>query len=377
MFLRTIDRVQRLDEEGSLYYLEYNAPFYLLEKYVNYLAKPACSTFCAQTPEGEHLFARNYDYLHYKNNDRNSEITALNVVVKSKTIFAKYRSIAVCDGFWLDMAKGRMGTGSLDDGVTDISALALIPFLCMDGMNEKGLAVSIMHLPTENEWTPCEYPDLDALTPEQLRLVKRLTEPGATPKRLDSTIRSGVTMINEADHLAWSVNKNFAVHQTVKGRKTMFHPVLMRRMLDKCKNVEQAVKLARSVNIMSPLPDNDYHVMVADASGACVILEWINNELCVKELTHCTNFYKQREDGYGYGQDRDEIIAGHLDTCGGTMTEEEALRVLQEVSQDLRVKRFQGLTYWSSVYNLDKKTLRLWQNVDYDREYDFSLGGNK
>ena len=65
---------------------------------------------------------------------------------------AKYKSIGVCDAFWLDYQNGTYGNGSFDDGKTDLSAALLCPYLCMDGMNEMGLCVSIMALSVKGKW---------------------------------------------------------------------------------------------------------------------------------------------------------------------------------------------------------------------------------
>jgi len=371
-FIKSIESVKRIDDLGRLYYIENKSNYYLLEKYVNMLASPGCSTFLLENEQGEKLFCRNYDFVHYKYNDKKNDMTALNIVVHNKNWGAKYESIGVADGFWLDNAKGRLFEGSLDDGETDISSLALIPFLCMDGMNSKGLAVSIMHLPTENEWTEIEYKPYESLEEEEKKKCVHLENAGEEPKRLDVKVKSGFIAINDIDQKAWKVNKNFSAHQKVKGRKTMFHPVLMRRMLDYCKNVEEAVKLAKKTNIRSPLPDNDYHIMVSDKTGKAVVLEWVQNELIINETSLSTNYYLSREDHYGYGHDRYEMIQKAKEEKK-QFKEEEAIQLLKEVSQDFRENRFVGLTLWTSFYNLTKGTMKLWQFVDYEKGYDFEI----
>lgn len=370
-FIKSIETIKRLDKEGRLYYMENTSNYYFLEKYVNLLATPGCSTFVKEDSNGDYLFGRNYDFVHYKNNDKKNEMTALNIVVHNKNWGAKYESIGVADGFWLDNAKGRLFAGSLDDGVTDISSLALLPFLCMDGMNSKGLAVSIMHLPTENEWNAIEYKSYDSLNEEEKKKCIHLEQKGEEPPRLNYTVKSGFIAINDADKKAWSVNKNLSVKQNVKGRKMMFHPILMRRMLDYCKNVDEAIKLAQKTNVHSPLPDNDYHILVSDRRGQSVLLEWVHNELKVTPTTHSTNYYYAREDHYGYGHDRDTLIKAAVEDSN--FNEEKAKNILETVSQDFRHNKYKGFTLWTSLYNLNQGELKLWSYLDYTQDYKFNI----
>ena len=55
-----------------------------------------------------------------------------------------YVSIGLADAGWVGY-----GIGSLGDGVSDISMAVGLPYLIMDGMNEKGLAVSVFYLDGE------------------------------------------------------------------------------------------------------------------------------------------------------------------------------------------------------------------------------------
>lgn len=376
-FGRTVEKVTRIDKEGRLYYLDYDVNYYQLEGFIKLLVKPQCSTFLATTNEGDHLFARNYDFRHFKYNHTNvdEDFTGLNIVVHCKNPWAKYESIGVADGFWLDVKKGRYFEGVLDDGVTDISPLALIPYVCMDGMNSAGLGVSIMHLPTENDWIEIEYKEESELTEEEKKIAIILDKEGEMPKRLDIRVKHNAICLNIKDKKAWKANKHLAVHQKDFGKKLMLHPVLMRYMLDKCANVEEAIKLAKRTNIMSPLPDNDYHIMVSDKSGNSAILEWVKNKLIVTYTPHGTNYYLAREDHYGYGHDRDEIIKKVLDK--GVLSEKETLDTLIEVAQDYRINKYVGFTLWTSLYNLDKKSVKVYQFMDYEHPYEFKLDGGK
>lgn len=372
---RALDKIKKVDKRGLLYYMDYKADYYKLEKYVNLVAKPGCSTFLTKSLDGEQLFARNYDICHWRFNNRTTvdEITGLIVVVRCSSKKAKYKSLGVVDGFWLDVGKGRYFEGCLSDKKTDVTIMAVAPFAIMDGINDQGLAVSIMHLPTENEWTETDYIDFESLDAEGKANAKVMTNPSETPLRLDSTVKKGAVAINTSDRRSWAVNKNLSVHQNDPGKKTMMHPVLMRRMLDFCKDVDEAVELAKSVNVVSPLPDNDYHIMVSDRSGKSVVLEWIDNKLTVLDAQYCANFYLARDDHYGYGYERYDVMKACLNKYKNGMSEELAMRALQLASQNNLEGSDVSLTQWSSLYNLHKGTMKLTVFADYSKTYNYKI----
>ena len=295
---RALDKMKKVDERGLLYYMDYKADYYKLEKFVDKIVNPGCSTFLTKSLNGEMLFARNYDMCHWRYNRRGDpkDSTGLIIVVRCTNRKAKYKSLGVVDGFWLDVNKGRFFEGTLSDGKTNVTLMAAAPLAIMDGINDQGLAVSIMHLPTENEWNETAYIDFNSLTDDEKKLAKIYTNPGEKPPRLDYSVKKGAVAINTADRRSWTVNKNFAVKQSDPGKKTVIHPVLMRRMLDFAKNVDEAVEIAKSFNVQSPMRDNDYHIMVSDKSGKSVILEWVNNKLNVADAQQSTNFYLTRDD---------------------------------------------------------------------------------
>ncbi|MBQ0036387.1 MAG: linear amide C-N hydrolase, partial [Firmicutes bacterium] len=172
------------------------------------------------------------------------------------------------------------------------------------------------------------------------------------------------------DKITYKANKNLAVNQNEPNKKTILHPVLMRRMLDYCKDVDEAIELAKTYNVKSPMPDSDYHIMLSDKSGKSVILEWVDNKMNVVETNHGTNYYLSRDDHYGYGQDRDEVVTNNLKDV---MSEKEVMNLLEEVSQNPFKKKYIGFTQWSSVYNLNKNTLKLSIFLDYDKQYEFKI----
>ena len=141
----TLSTLKRMDEKGRLYYLDY------LDKYQGlsfslfmnafHLTGKACSAFIRRNEKGEVITGRNYDMPHF---NRKREVTGVNVIVRCH---GRYESLNCADAWWLrKTARGGYDQGKLDDGITDISGLMLLPYFCMDGINEKGLTVSILAL---------------------------------------------------------------------------------------------------------------------------------------------------------------------------------------------------------------------------------------
>lgn len=371
---RAIDGIRKEDARGLLYYMDYRADYYKLEKYTAMLTASGCSTFLTKNEEGNYLLGRNYDFSHYRFNQKGGpeDITSLIIVVRTDNPKAKYRTLGIVDGFWLDFAKGSFFEGVPSDGVTNMTRLAMAPFVIMDGVNEAGLATSIMHLPTENDWNEVAYRSPDSLDEKEKEIAKIYEKSGERPDRFDITVKNNALAINTADRLTWQADKNHAVDQHEEGKPTVLHPILMRKMLDQCGNVDEAIELAKTFNMKSPLPDNDYHIMLADRSGKSVILEWVNNELKIIETAHGTNYYLGREDRYGYGMDRDEIVAKTLSEKQ-FLTEKEAMDLLEEVSQNPFKGKYVGFTQWSGVYDLSRASLKLSIFLDYDKSFDYQI----
>jgi len=371
---KAIDSIKKIDDRGLLYFMDYKANYYKLEKYTAMIAnsKPGCSTFVSKNDNNEYILGRNYDFNHYRYNKKgeDKDITGLILVVKTSNTKAKYKTLGVIDGFWLDNAKGSFFEGVPSDGKTDMTRLAMAPFIIMDGINEVGLATSIMHLPTENKWDEIEYREVESLSEDEKKIAIIYEEKGLVPDRYDYKVKNNALCINTKDHKTWKADKNLAVNQKDPNKKSILHPILMRRMLDYCKNVDEAIELAKSFNLKSPLPDNDYHIMLADKSGKSVILEWVNNEMKIVNTTFGTNFYLSREDHYGYGLDRYDVLK---DSLKETMSEDEVMKLCEKVSQNPFKKQYVGFTEWSSVYNLNKNTMKLAIFLDYEKQYEYKI----
>lgn len=374
-FHTLLDSIKKEDEQGLIYSIDYNQDYYLLQEYANKLTDPGCSTFVSRNLAKEAIMGRNYDYKHFKHNAKapDSEVTGLCVVVRGNNPKAKYRSIGLADGFFMDNAHGSLFEGTLDDGTTDISPAALLPFLCMDGVNEKGLSVAIMALSVECDWQEVPYRAFEELTEDEKEAAIVFKEAGQVPGQ-DPRLKRNAYAINEADRKTWVAKRRFGVHQQEPGKKTVFHTLLMRMMLDYCASTDESIALAQSVNMITPIAGADFHILITDRSGKTVVLEWIDNKLVVLDENCSTNYYLGREDHYGLGFERKDIIQAAVNKYAyNGMPEEMAMHALALCSQDCRNGSDRGFTQWSAIYNLEQLTLKLWLRMDYSKAFTYSL----
>ena len=367
-----LDSIKRVDKDGYLYHMSCDYDYYSLpQEYFSYF-DAGCSTFVVKNTEGDVLFCRNYDYSHFLNNDRSNPRTGLNMIVEGNNPRARYRTIGVADTYWLDFKNGRIVNGMLDDGQTDLSMFVLAPFLCMDGMNEKGLAVSILALSVVNEFEEIDFATYqDKLDKNKINLF--LEEAGQQPDPYWLYGSDGALVINEADRKAWLIHQA-VIKTTMPGKPSYLHPILMRMVLDNCANVDEALGLFASGNVRGAMPGADYHIMVADSTGKSRLIEWIDNQMVVTDINHATNHYVAKEDKFfPDGCGRDKCLEAGVYRGRNGMREEYAERLLGLVVQAPDNGMDRGKTQYSCIYNLNKKTLKIFSFGDMERSWNYQL----
>ena len=343
----------RLDEDGYLYYLDYTKDYYsdqILKKLDESGAtKPACSAFFTHTLEGDPLTCRNYDEPH-RVSAEDRTFTGLNVVLHC-TPPGKYESIAVADAIYCDMGNPLLTRGGPDTEGFSADIVDTIPYECMDGMNEKGLAVSIL-----------------------------------------------MVDIKEGDEPA----------NMVAGSS-----IMLRRLIDNCADVDEAIAYVNTSDL-TPADWQSCHLFVTDAAGNSVVIESRNGEASTVKTDVVTNFYvgsddisdsyrkgKLREEaveltdqdgkpryrfGYGHGYHRFVTLASQLemhrdmqaDTYRTQMTESEALVMLQSVAQNAQTAAVgTSFTQFSCIYRNAARTLSVWSFQDWQTAYTFNTSGEK
>ena len=164
------------------------------------------------------------------------------------------------------------------------------------------------------------------------------------------------------------------------GKKPIITTVAIRAALDKCATVQEGIDLFASYDMQDLLGIN-YHYQLADADGNSAIIEYVDNKMVVisqekdKENLILTNYFLtpggDNHDGRGY--DRYEKIETTLKACNGIINQDDAMKLLSEVTLHYRHKTFKHMviTLWSAVYNCNEKSVRLCAGMDYTREYKF------
>lgn len=178
----------------------------------------ACSAFITDSPDGQKLVGRNFDFI---------DTDAVSVYTEPKDGYASIST--VCAGV-INIGEP---AGIPVTSLTGRAAMLAAPYLCVDGVNEKGLSVTILDLGKGSTAQKTDAPDL---------------------------------------HLT----------------------VAVRLLLDRAATVDEAVNLLRQYDICCG-HGYSQHLFIADSSGRSVVTEWVAEFpkgflLHVIETPVCTNF---------------------------------------------------------------------------------------
>lgn len=279
----------------------------------------ACTSFQAKNANGTgFLFGRNYDF--FKNPS---------LVLKTHPKDG-YASISTCDlshlGYSLEKLPESIATKAL--------CLAAV-YAPMDGMNEKGLCISIMALPKQAAWQ-------------------------------DS------------------------------GKPVAGTSILMRLILDRCATVDEAVEMVSGLDVRhDQTAGGGYHYLVADAEGNCAAIEFDlfdgwktmitrkaegENSMLMTNHLLAPKYYTTEPDpvlGNPHSKSwwRYETASAFLSERSGVLTSDEAQQCLADVHwKDLKWEN--GIvedTQWSNVYDQTALVLKLRDWYDFDTTHEFSL----
>lgn len=345
--IRTISSIHQVGNDPYLYECDYSAPYdldavvesgidenaklvaFVISKLSRGLYNPkpksdekspfACTSFQARNSEtGGWIFGRNYDY--FKN-------PSLVLHSHPKNGYASLSTVDLSHlGYNLDKLPNSLARKAL--------CLASV-YAPMDGINERGLCISIMALPKQ------------------------------------------------------------AAYQNT-GKDVVGTSIYMRLILDRCATVEEAIALTESLDIRhDQKAGSGYHYFIADAEGHAVVVEFDLKDgwktmLVSKpedaEYMHVTNHllspkYFTTEPNPEYGNpnshswERYAKVAEYMENHSGAITLDEAQECLSDVHWKDLVWPNGTIedTQWSNVYDQNKLTLRLRDWYDYDTTVDFAL----
>jgi hypothetical protein len=143
---------------------------------------------------------------------------------------------------------------------------------------------------------------------------------------------------------------------------------MIREMLDHAANVEQAVALMGSYNIIFGGPP--LHYLLADSSGRSALVEFYQGEMVVtyndQPWQMATNFLCAENGECTEGRCRRyDAISERLAETQGRLAMEEAMDLLAEVSQES--------TQWSILYDLSDGEINVALGRDYQQVHGFHL----
>ncbi len=270
-----------------------------------------CSAFAVRTESGGRIYGRNFDYNQFDAGVEGNAAVLMRISPKEG-----YSSINMVAG-----AFAGFGSDSLCDGKTDISYTAMFPYLIMDGMNEAGLAVSVLWL------------------------------------------------------------DEFPTSQDEAGKYDITTTVSLRLLLDRAATVKEAEDLLKKYNMWSSFPRASFHFLVADRTGEAKVFEYDNESvLHVIDANYVTNFYLNEDvqalittpSHHDHGLERYNKIKARLEAASNVLSENEAMALLKDLSQKPGETGTSN-TRWSVVYNLSSLTAKVAAAQDYDNIFSFSL----
>ena len=218
-----------------------------------------CSSFFAKNAAGENIFGRNFDHPE-----------ADTVVVYSNPDDG-YSSLGITTPFVMGVGSSE-GMMSSDSPVGRFR-MAALPYLVFDGINEKGLGVSVL-----------------------------------------------------------SINGG-ELHQDTGKPDIMFY-TSVRILLDKCANVDECVELLSKYDMHCDYGISG-HLLLMDTTGKAVVVEWLDNEMVVTETNYVANDVVAPGEHFHEGSEgnRREILGDCLAECGGIVDDKTAMEFLSRAKQ--------------------------------------------
>ncbi len=286
---RTLESLQQIDDHPvytMTYYGDYGFSRYLKTGSVQPPVLPregllpadtwGCSCIAALSQGADKIFGRNFDW------------TNRATLVLFTDPPDGYASVSAVDLVFL----GYSNNPDLN-AISERGRLLGAPYYSLDGMNEKGVAIGMMAIPTARS----PY-DLSKITIGELQVI--------------------------------------------------------RLVLDFAMTVQEAVQLISRFNVALAQPP--VHYLIADRTGNSAIVEFLNGTVQVIHnkvpWQVATNFNLSGSRAMTDFQQADcwryKLLWSELDKTGGNITTELGMRLLQNVSQTFS----NGGTMWSAVYNL-------------------------
>lgn len=265
-----------------------------------------CTAFSMTMEDGEHVMGRNYDFKL----DTSSMLVRCNPKGGySSVAFAALDNVGVSDP-----------TSSVKSKLSCLAA----PFMCLDGVNEKGVSIAVLTLDSK-------------------------------PTRQDT------------------------------GKPTIATSLAIRLVLDRADSTQKAIDLLEQYDMFAT-SGRDYHFYITDSTGDGRVVEFdcdsSTREMKVTPTDAVTNFfiiYKdlvqpyQKNGDYGHGKERYDAAMEVIDATRGTATVDDAWDALKKTSQPKNLKDPTSNTQWSIVFSNTDKTATICIRMHWDDKYVYDL----
>ena len=243
-----------------------------------------CTAFTLTDTVGDVHMGRNYDF----KND-----TSAMLVYCTPT--DGYKSVAFA-------ALDNISANAPEESMKKRLATLTAPFICLDGMNEKGVSIAVLTLDSE------------------------------------------------------------PVHQDT-GKPVITTTLAIRLVLDRAATTQEAVELLRQYDMFAS-SGRDYHFYITDATGDGRVIEYDceseTREFVATPINAITNFYglykekvlpNQKNGIYGHGRERYDAVSDVFEQQSGNYTDDTVWAALIAASQEPNPESITSNTQWSIAYN--------------------------
>jgi len=268
-----------------------------------------CTAFTMQDTDGAVHMGRNYDF--------KDDTSAMLVYCTPKN---GYKSVALA-------ALNNISANTPDVGAKQRLSALTAPFVCLDGMNEKGVSIAVL--------------------------------------TLDSAP---------------------AVQSS--GKPVITTTLAIRLVLDRAATTQEAVDLLRCYD-MRATSGRDYHFYITDASGDGRVIEYDCDDparaLVDTRTEAVTNFFimykdrvapNQKNGVYGHGRERYDAVLTVFEESAAH-TNDTAWQALQAAAQDPNPQDITSNTQWSLNYNDTNLTVEIVLRRNWQDIFFYDLNGNQ
>lgn len=265
-----------------------------------------CSVYRAVTDEKDFIMGRNYDF--------KLDTSCMLVRCNPKD---GYRSIAFA-------ALNNVGADAADASLKSKMACITAPFICLDGVNEKGVSIAILTLDSE------------------------------------------------------PTDQN-------TGRQKITGSLAIRLVLDYAASTEEAVELLKGYDMLA-VNGRDYHFFISDASGDSRAIEYDCEDeartFVDTPIQAVTNFYAkyidkvqshQKNGIYGHGKERYDYMMEIIDACDGVLDTENSWAALQAAATEPNPESVTSNTQWSILFNNTDSTADITIRRHWGDIFSFSI----